>query len=209
MKRFKIYEGHEYVNDTNWVFQLDDDKSRRFGLHIETINMAEATGEPEFEDYPYLVSFQIVADKVHKSFNESNEPATKLNLLMDCIQYMGGVPIDHKLANAIKAGSEVPGDAFEVLAVQFTASEAKVVVTKPTFGSVAAQQGPGAEFKYLQFKTEESAAKYVNYILANRVQALGVMIGFMLDAPINMIGETGWSVIENQVRGCKSRRKVA
>ena len=79
-----------------------------------------------------------------------------------------------------------------------------IVTKKSDFGTVAAQYGQGYEFKYLQFKTEDACEKYVNFLVENRADCLmGMMIGFILDAPINMVGDSGWSVIEKQLKGCE------
>ena len=192
----EIYDGRYYYTEPSFNFSLDDDKQRRFGLHVEVLNMLDATGEIEFESAPYIVSVSIVADKPHKSFDESNDGKTsKLALIEDCISYMGGVPVDHVLQDAVNGG-------FDEIKKQFTLDEAVLIKEKMTFGTIAAQKGKDAEYQYLRFKTEDAANKYVQLLL-KRASALTMMIGFILDRPVNMMGETGWSVIEKQVKGCR------
>ncbi len=203
IKKSRIFDNYIYATAKSWVFGLDDEKQRQFGILFEIINMDEATGEKEFKDYPFLVSASIVADKCHRSFNEMDESCkpTKASLLYDAVSYMGGVPVDHILVDAVKSGSE-PKDlsAFDSIANQFTSRQAIVKGQTADFGTVAAQRGRGVKHQYLQFKTESDAERFVD-ILLGRAGAIGMMIGFILDRPINMIGETGWSVIRKHVYG--------
>lgn len=199
----KIHDNLIYVTDKSFEFGLDDEKSRQFGILFEITDMDEATGEKEFKNYPFIVSASIVADKCHKSFDESGDAKpTKFSLIYDAHSYMGGVPIDHILTHSIKPASVV-GDAFEALAGQFTAKQAMVKTNKLEFGTAAAQLGRGVELDYLQFKTFEDAERFVNLLIETRLDAISIMIGFILDRPINLMGESGWSVIKKMVKGAK------
>jgi len=211
-KRLEIGENLTFVTCKGFQLGLaddnGDDKMHQFGIMFETIDMADAAGEKEYDQYPIVVSAEIMVLKCHKSFNESAQKPTVDGLLYDAKSYMGGVPIDHILTHAIRNSAEKIKSSFESLVSQFTPNEACVITQKAQFGTVAAQKGPDHEFKYLQFKTFDAAEKYIEFLIENRINALGMMIGFILDKPINMIGDSGWSVIENQVNGCKSNRKV-
>lgn len=201
----EIVDGHLYATSPYFKFRLYDEKERQFGLYVEILNMFDSTGEEEFEDYPFVVEISIVADKPHKSFNESGDKPTKLGLIYDCHSYMGGVPIAHYLNDSVKdkeGGGESFEESFDCLAKQFSPLEAKIVSQKAEFGTVAAQRGK-TETKYLQFATYEAGLKYVNYLLEHRADILGTMVGFILDMPVNMVGHTGWSVIESHVKGKK------
>lgn len=209
MKQVNITDNMVYVTDKTWKFGLED-KFHQFGIIFEIVDMHEATGEKEFKDYPFVVAASIMADKVHPSFNESSDKPTKTSLLCDCIGYMGGVPIDHTLVNGVQGSEEAKGlpendnsTEFDLVANQFKVSEARIKTFKSDYGAIAAQQGKGTEHRYLQFKTEEACQKFIDYLLKYRVSAMGMMIGFVLDKPINMIDDNGWSVVEKQVNGCK------
>jgi len=195
----EIGEGLIYVTSPDWVFGLEDDNNQQFGVVFEITDMDSATGEPEFEHYPFVVSASIVANNMHESFAESDE-TDKLSLILDGYSYMGGVPIDHVLTGDVKSSIETK-DAFTALCDQFTISEATVKTVKHTHGTVAAQRGAGYEFGYLQFKDEEAARKMVNYLIDHRVEVLSIMIGFILDRPINMMGVDGWSNVRKMVEG--------
>lgn len=192
-----------YQNDNLNVFMGDDEKQVNLGLMVEILDIVGATGEGD-ENYPYVVSFGLMTSRPHESFYEgqAGDEVTQEALLYDCNGYMGSVPVDHILVNAVNAG-------LDEVKKLFTIDEAKVVTKKPRFGTVAAQHGPGATFSYLMFANEEAAQKYVDFIIENRAQALTMMIGFILDRPINMIGDTGWSSIETMVEGSRYNRKEA
>ena len=195
----EITTGHFYYTEKNWVFSLEDEKERQFGLYVEILNMGEATGEEAFKDYPFIVSFSLVPDKVHKSYNEEGNTPSKLGLIFDGYSYCGGVPIS--LEDTVKGGKEGNGEPFDILTRLFSVNEACIKTDKPKYGTIAAQRGPNKEYKYFQFKTEEAALKLVNYIIEHRVSCLGLMIGFTLDRPINMAGNTGWDTFTSLVRG--------
>jgi hypothetical protein len=199
-------ENYLYVTEKHWTFELDDEKQRQFGVVFQIIDVGEATGEPEFKQYPFIVEATILADKPHKSFDESGDkcPSSE-SLKYDCLSYMGGIPITHRLDKAVKCSTE-HGEAWDALCKQFSVNEAVVVSSSPQFGTVAAQQGKNTAHQYLQFKDYKSARKYVDYIVQNRLDAIGMMIGFILDRPINMMGEDGWSIIRKQVFGCRNEK---
>jgi len=122
----EITEGHYFASNPDWMFVLDDEKRRNFGLYIEILDMYQATGEREYKSAPFVVSFGIMAAKPHKSFNEldDNEKPTIKDLIYDCNSHMGNIPVDHVLANAINGG-------FDEIAEQFNAKEALVITENP------------------------------------------------------------------------------
>lgn len=209
LKRCDIDSGFEnfmYQTSKSWQLELEDGKRRQFGLLYSITDMKEATGDDEYNDYPFLVSVGIIAHKPHSSFNESDYKTSLEGLRFDCNSYMGTVPVDHILANGTKRGHE-PEDkeAFDILVEQFSAKEAKVVEHTAEFGTYAAQYGRKAKHQYLQFKTQEAAEKFCQ-LLSKRTPAIGVMIGFILDRPINLMGDSGWSLVETMVHGSKYNR---
>ena len=204
MKKQVVNENLIYVTDKSFTIEIDE-KCHQFGITFETINMLDATGEPEFEKYPFLVSAYIVADKCHKSFYEGEGKADKLGCLSDALSYMGGVPVDHILTHSIRSGTEATNSLkesnFETLAKQFSALEAKVVSSKQDFGTIAAQAGKNYEHQWLEFRTEKAAEKFIDLLIKNRIHAMSMLIGFTLDKPINMIGNSGWSIIQDMITG--------
>lgn len=211
LKRVELMEGHEYVTKKSFELVLNDDKNLQFGIVFQTVDMWNATGDPEFKEYPFTVSASIVMDKCHRSFDESGMARpSKLSLLSDAMQYMGGIPIDHILTHDIIFSNEVRNKGykghqanFQTIVNQFNPNEAMVKSYTANFGTVAAQYGSGSMFNYMQFKDEAAALKFVNYLIDHRINSLSMMIGFILDRPINLAGITGWDMVNNMVKGCK------
>lgn len=191
----EISDTYTYVSSKNFTFQLGDEKSRTFGILFEITDMLDATGDGLFEQYPFVVSAQLMVNKPNKSFYEGDGKHSPSELMIDTVSYMGGVPIDHVLANDVNGG-------LKDLVKNFTLDEACLITSKNDYGTIAAQKGRGVKHQYLQFKTEDAANKYIE-LLTDRAGILSTMIGFILDRPINMIGDSGWSVFEKQVKGCK------
>lgn len=205
----EINENMCVVSSPAMTFSLDDEKLRQFGVVFETCNMYDATGESEFKQYPFVVSASIVAMKPHKSFDENDSGKTdSLSLIEQALGYMGGVCVDHVLTHAIKNSSESgsPDDMdesnFDLIAAQFSVKEASLITETHEFGTIAAQMGKGAEFSHLRFKDENAATKYIK-LLTERVPALSMLIGFILDRPLNMVGDDGWKTMNQMVKGCK------
>lgn len=179
----------KYVTSKQFTFSLDDNKSRQFGVLFEILDMKDATGEPEYKDTPYLVGAYIMADKCDKRFYEGTGKADWFGTIIDCNQYMGGVPVDHILTEEL-------GNANELF-TQFNATEAVLATASENFGTYAAQHGKGEEFNYLKFRTIEAAERFVELLKA-RTPLLSNIIEMILDRPINMAGDTGYSVLAKQ-----------
>ena len=200
MKLTEIHEGKYYVTDKNWLIHLDENKGHQFGIYIEIVDMFEMTGEKEFKQYPFSVSMSLVADKPHKSFYEGEGRPTKLGLIEDCVGYMGGVPVEHVLWGVKTAGTD-----YEKIIAMFSPKEACVIEETQQFGTWAAQNGKDKPMQYMRFKTHDAAYKYTEQMM-KLTGCLGMMIGFILDRPINMMGETGWRTITKMINGKNSNR---
>ena len=197
LTQLKLDDSKLYVTSKSFHFELDDEKPRQFGIVFETLDMYEATGEEEFKDYPYVVSIGIVADKPHKSFDESGGNPCQVSLLGDCLGYMGSISVDHVLVNGTKSNAEKGENGFEAMASNFTVLEATVKTYKSIFER---------DEKYLSFKTEEAAQKFIDLVILHRLSVL-MLVGFILDQPVNRIGETGWGQITTMVKGCNYNHK--
>src|SRR3990172_7021337 len=51
-KLHEIMQGYYYATQENWVAGLDDDETIQLAVIAEIIDMLDATGEAEFEQYP-------------------------------------------------------------------------------------------------------------------------------------------------------------
>lgn len=196
----ECYENEVFITNKNWKCQLDE-KDIQLGYYIQVTNMLDATGEKEFEQYPYLFSIGILPKNCHRSFSidaglEDSE-AKEYSYLGDVNNYMGSVPADHVLLNTDSINKK--------LLDSLTIKDACLITTKPSHGTVAAQQGPGAEFTYPQFKDEDSCMSFAKQLVEAYGSTHMCLIGFLLDKPINMVGDTGWGIIETAVNGIKLR----
>lgn len=187
------YNGFVAFNP-NWICGLEDNDDVELALYCEITDMYEATGEKEFEQYPIVASIQIVVADPHKSFDESdNKDANRLSLISDMVSYMGGVPVDHDYISTDKSNKDITS--------HLKIKDACLVTHTHDFGTLAAQRGKGTSFSYPQFKTEDAAKAWVQELIKLYGDTLMMMVGFTLDRPINMIGDTGWKTIEQQVKG--------
>lgn len=173
MKKLRTISADEYyyLTDPNWLIGIDsesDELDTRFGIMFHVLDMYEATGDEKFSEYPYIVEADIVLD---------GDPSTMINTL----DYMGGVPIIHILQKQLKH----EGKLFPVKGARHT-------VEHYGFGAVAAQEGKGAEFDSFQFKDCDDAVEFIKK-LTPACEILGIMSGFFLDRPLNLVGEDGWT----------------
>jgi len=192
------YNGFVAFNKA-WQCGLSDDIDTELAFHVEIMDIVDATGEGN-EDYPFVVSIGIVAANPHESFNENEHESghcdiNQLGLIQDCVNYMGSVPVDHKFLGTDSLNRKIT-DNLKI-------GDATLVTSKHDFGTVAAQNGKGSKLTYPQFKTEDTARAWAKEMIKLYADTLMSLSGFILDAPINMIGDTGWSVIEKQVNGGK------
>lgn len=185
-------EGLHIAENKSWHCEIND-KKIPLCLIMEVLDMDGATGEPEFKQYPFIVSIGIIAAKPHKSFYEGKGKPNKLGLISDCNGYMGSIPVDHKLLRTDALNKNLMGD--------LKAKSAKIVTHKQNFGTLAAQEGKGSEISYPQFKTAEDAYNFGRALIENYGNTLMTLVGFTLDQPINMMGEDGWKEIKTMVEG--------
>lgn len=188
-----------FVTSPSWNVQLGDiDKDVPVGLYCSAIDMYEATGENEFKQYPYYIEIEIMAAHPSKKFYEGEGKPNQIGLIWDTHSYMGGVPVTDKFLSVDESNKKIID--------QLKSKDAKVIVEEPQYGSVAARRGRGTEFSYPVFKTREAAEKFLKDLVEEYADLImGIMVGFMLDMPINMVGDDGWSIIEKQVMGPRNR----
>lgn len=220
MKRNKLTELHNYgyeaawlQTDPNWVVLFSDDDNEysendqvehKFAVHFKAVDMYDATGEKEFEEFPIVVEATLVAANPHASFLDG-EPDTFEGRIEAAMNYMGGVPITHILQSTV-VGAEGQGQDWDAIVKAFNPKEAMLKRETHRHGTWAAQNG-NKPFEYLRFANIEAAERFVK-MLAQRSAILGIMVGFILDQPINLIGDSGWSMIEHMIKGSEEYRKA-
>lgn len=198
MNTVKFADNNMFYDPAIATVSFDNDHV--VGLMFELLDTRDFYDKPD-NDYPYIVSASLMLDAPNAAFSEQDAAETTAeSLLEDTYRYCGGVPIDHVLQDELSSPGEPP------LFSLFTIDEAKKVTVKYDFGTIAAQRGKGTSYTYLQFTTIAAAEKYAN-VLLSRASSLTTTdlwrasIGFVLDRPINMAGDNGWSVLQAQVNG--------
>lgn len=201
MKRQEICEGRYFYTSAPWSCELDDYKRVPIGLHLEVINMYDS-GCVEEDAAPWYFSINICAVMPHESFDETEyKHAGPLTLVDDCMNYMGGVPVDDKLLSLDALNERIIDD--------LKARDAVIHTRKQDYGTVAAREGKNYTFTYPSFTNEEACLAFADAIIREYGGVLMTLVGFTLDRPINMVGDTGWSVIEKQVNGVSYRKAMS
>lgn len=192
-----------YATDPDWIAGVGDVEVQ-LALVFELMDMLEATGEEkEFEDCPIAIEAYIMvaypgaawmmeADTESRLDEVPPENVAQAALEMSK-QYGGGVPVFHILLDEIKGGGSD-------IARFRDREDVCWKTTKVSHGTVAAQRGPGAKFRYPMFANFDVAREFAEELMKRAPAMMRVKIGFILDRPINMAGEPGWNTIEKQMQ---------
>lgn len=171
-------EGHHlYATDPGW--RCGQTERQQLGIYVKMENMLEATGDERFEDCPWMVQFEIVPHRPSEKgeafdANEMewiNEHAGedgkyRFELMREHLQgYGAGVPLNRQLTGVTAPGKGLPTPK----------------------GAVQDHEDQWAMFENL-----EDAQEYAEAMLEQRAQGLMCLIGFVLDAPVNGMGTSGW-----------------
>jgi len=183
------YSGHYIAYSPDWV----DYNGNELALHVEVIDMLQATGEDEFEDgYSIVANIGVVALRPHKSFNKSeNNNPDNLSLIYDTVSYIGSVPVDDKLQNL--------DDNKTMLKLKIL--DAKLKTHVADFGTVAARYGKGEKFTHPMFKEFSPALRYVKTLIKKHANEMFSNIDDILNEPINMFGNCGYETINKMIEG--------
>lgn len=176
----------------DWTCEIDGEEVP-VGLLISITDMYEATGEPEFKQYPFITSVEIMALNPSPDIDSQIKETgmTGEDIIPDVHAYCGGVNIEHLLLQTDAINENLMGE--------LKAKSAKLVTVKSDFGTFAAQFGKGSELTYPQFKTEAAAKAFVTQLVKKYANVHMSLIGFVLDRPVNMAGNTGWNTLETQI----------
>ena len=191
-----------YASSPNWTCGFDEDERVPLGLYASIELLEDNDHDKEgTKAYPYVVSFHIVAHEPavneralpehhtpeeREKFLTSEEGLGVHGRLRECIYEHShyGVPVERQLMGIKKQG-EGEYDILEEL-------DAKVV-ENPRIGHPIKQ--------WPWFSNWDDAGAFARSIIEQRADALMGRIGFTLDAPVNRVGQTGWSMIEAQLKG--------
>ena len=195
-----------YATDPHWVFALEDGKNRQFGLVVEAIDLAAAGVEGEDDtEFPICVEISIVAHDPSDLYRQERyggwpgiKAGDRLALIEAAYSYGVGVPVTHILHD-VKHGDKPKGLVGALDGVD--PETYKIFDRVARYGTVAAQRGETTlSFPRFRIRAWDDLRVYVDNMIG-RAQVLGIMIGFILDRPINLAGEDGWSVMRRWVNG--------
>jgi hypothetical protein len=178
-KFHEILEGHHYATQKSWIAGFGpDDREVQLALYLEIIDMYDATGDKKFEKWPIALDTSIVVAYPGPKWLKQAQAEThdEEGDLYDSYSYGGGVPVTHTLMG-------ITGGDFDLS--KFGSKDVKWAAEKP--------------YKRAYFKKFDVALRFANELLKNAPAVFG-MIGFILDRPVNMAGDDGWSVISKQAK---------
>ena len=160
--------------DKNWTAILSE-KEIKLNLVCEAIDMDGATGET-MDGYPIMLACAIMVDSkdMSKKYKKEVSQSMESSTIFDAYEYSGGVTVNHTL-NSIT----------EVKPVSHTNAKCKIIDDKK-WG------------KEVWCETTDDALQYAKDIYSSKAEALFGLVGFVLDQPINRIGNTGWDILEQQ-----------
>ena len=165
---------------------LSDNKEVKLGVIAEIIDLREFDEQYDNDPYPFVIEFSLIPlepsqkaiQETFKGYDINPKEVEKPYLIAEIYRYFGGVPFN---IESIKANDE---DKF----LKEIDSEVRTRI-----------QRLWGEIKVRYFRTIEDADKFIKKVAPLRLPALSVMIGFVLDRPLNLVGWTGWDIIEHIV----------
>jgi hypothetical protein len=183
MKNIKVIYNNDHsvkqYYNKSWQCEIND-KNIPLTLVVEVVDMYGATGEEEYKDYNFVFTIGILNKKIHKSIikamgeDYSGSPE-------DMISYYGmNCHLDTQFQNT----DELNQKLFKSL----TTDQACLSQYKDRF--------TGKMQNTLKFKTEEEAFNFSEKLIHAYGNTLMTLVGFHLDKPINLIGQTAWEQTE-------------
>ncbi len=191
----EIMDTHFVITNPDWVAGLEIKMVKLAAIaEILDYNDIDSSLIPTWgdEEYPIVVEVAIMVHPDDMSpdyidtilsgsgLGEQDRKDYKkdrpLSLLFDAYSYSGGVSVNMETV----AGGEI--------------SKAETLVRKEPsrFGSM---------IKSRYFKDFDNAEDYIRNVYAHNLQVVMMMVGFYLDKPVNLVGTTGWDIIEQQALG--------
>jgi len=155
------------------------------GVIAEIMDMRDIDSKYDDDVYPFIIEFSITSLKFHVDYIKDaigdddiyEEIKDKKDaLVMDAYRYGGGVPFNIEHIKGVK--EDFKDIHSEVRKIK------NHLYKEPV------------EARY--FKDYDSCIKFIKVIAHQRIIPVLRMCGFWLDRPINLVGHTGWSVIESQ-----------
>lgn len=177
-----------YDNDYNltqyykegWKCGVGEDDNVPMTLVVEVTNMHEVTGEDEYKDYPVVFTVGMLNKDIHESI-DCGLAGGEERWLDDIISYYGmNCYLDDILFNLDTDNKKLRN----------TLTIDKVCI------STYKNRFTGKPQQYLKFKTESDALEFAEKLINEYGDSIMAFVGFYLDRPINLMGETAWNQTE-------------
>lgn len=168
-----------YATDEHWVCAFEDEVRRQLGVYAKVEDFYEATGDEQFESHPFVVDFELLP---HDPSEDS--PAVKGD---DWIDDYADSP-EHRAELKREAVQSYGGGAPVNRQLQGDAPEGVDAVADGYTG-------------HPRFARREDATAYARAQIESKADAIMMLVGFVLDQPYNMLGDTGWDLIRPSILG--------
>lgn len=191
-KRKEINEEHYVYSSIDDSFKCEiDDKEVQLQFYAEIMDTRDFD-ESADDSYPFGVSIGIIPkiselspltlQNIKESCGDDSEDFTPCE--SDFIGYFGcSVYLDDSFFSLDMSNSK--------FIERFTINQAKLSSYTCRFSN--------KNKKYPLFADEEQALNYINLMITHYGKTIASLIGFYLDKPVNLIGETGWSQIKKVI----------
>lgn len=177
----------------------DQDIEVPLTLVVNTTDMHEATGEEEFKDYPIHLEIGILNRDCHVSIAEdmSGESAEELGIEFSTVYDVHGYCGFAVYMLQRFLDTDRLNDSFiETLDI----TEAAIFTYECRF--------TGQTKSYPRFKSYDAASNFGKGLIARYGNMFMSLVGFELDRPVNLMGDTGWNTIELCHFGLDSKKAV-
>jgi len=172
----EIHNGFEITN-SDWTCGLTDgDGVKDVGLSVfaNIVDMREYDSDFDDAEFPFMLDFKIVPTL--KSLSEESIDSLVENSCLepnvsDVSDHLGSVNID------INNSCSHVNEDFTNINCDYSQDSA------------------------IYCETQEDAVSFVNKIAVNRLESFMLTIGFHFDLPMNLLGTTGWEILESIVYG--------
>lgn len=171
----KIYDNgynlEQYYKE-GWYCGVDESEVP-MTLVVEVTNMYDATGDDDYKDYPIVFTIGMINKNIHESIDCDSEDRT----LEDIISYYGmNMYLDDVIYNMDTANKKIRDG--------LTINKASISSYENRFN--------GDQQEFLKFKNEDDAFKFAEKLVKEYGDVIMCLIGFYLDRPVNLVGNTGW-----------------
>ena len=169
-----------YATDAHWVCGFEDEVQIQLGIYAKVEDFHEATGDEQFESHPFVVEFELLP----------HDPCEGGPALDDTSWFDEQCPVGDPGRAELKR-EEVQNYGGGVPVSRQLAPELDESVDHIRDGYNGAPR----------FARREDAVAHARAALEAKAPGIMMLVGFVLDAPFNGIGDTGWDLLRPHALG--------